>query len=272
MSRVSVYAGCTYPKPRVKLANRNLTKVNGKYSAVYTAKSVHVLRLPCFLEKTSFEIFMPNFIFEHTFFLHHSPFLVLFITLHHRINLWSETNDSRSFPRVTSDGWRVASSGWPVAGNDPPKENRCAYHLLEIMVRKWNDIYHSIWNISEIIGYRFNQCIHSFLSFWTFQLILVHFVIFPFCVWTGCSTDIPKDGGEGDYFVCWRWKSLLAPLKDWILNNLNPHLKLSSFYVDFRYFVSTMCCRVRTLLNVFSSVSHLQMISKQWLISAYKPL
>ena len=127
---------------------------------------------------------MPNFIFEHTFFLHHSPFLVLFITLHHRINLWSETNDSRSFPRVTSDGWRVASSGWPVAGNDyttsllgsrlfkmsrndPPKENRCAYHLLEIMVRKWNDIYHSIWNISEIIGYRFNQCIHSFLSFYT---------------------------------------------------------------------------------------------------------
>ena len=103
-SRVSVYAGCTYPKPRVKLANRNLTKINGKYSAIYTAKSVHVLRLPCFLEKTPFEIFMPNFIFEHTFFLHHSPFLVLFITLHHRINLWSETNDSRSFPRVTSDG------------------------------------------------------------------------------------------------------------------------------------------------------------------------
>ena len=60
----------------------------------------------------------------------------------------------------------------------------------EILVGKWNGTHHSIWSISEIIGYRLNQCIFfSFLFKLTFQLILVHFVNFPFCVWTSCSTE-----------------------------------------------------------------------------------
>ena len=48
---------------------------------------------------------------------------------------------------------------------------------LEILVGKWNGSYHSIWNSSEIIGYRFNQCMFSFpceLSNW-YQYILWHF-------------------------------------------------------------------------------------------------
>ena len=45
----------------------------------------------------------------------------------------------------------------------------------EILVGKWNGTYHSIWNSSEIIGYRLNQCFC--FSFLTSQLILVHFVI-----------------------------------------------------------------------------------------------
>ena len=39
----------------------------------------------------------------------------------------------------------------------------------EILVGKWNGTYHSIWNTSEIIGYRLKQCIFSFpfeLSNW----------------------------------------------------------------------------------------------------------
>ena len=39
----------------------------------------------------------------------------------------------------------------------------------EILVGKWIGTYHSNWNISEIIGYRLNQCIFSFpfeLSNW----------------------------------------------------------------------------------------------------------
>ena len=32
----------------------------------------------------------------------------------------------------------------------------------EILVGKLNGTYHSIWDISEIIGYRLNQCIFSF--------------------------------------------------------------------------------------------------------------
>ena len=46
----------------------------------------------------------------------------------------------------------------------------------EILVGKWNGTYHSIWNVSEMIGYRLNQCMFSF-SFLTSQLIQVHFVI-----------------------------------------------------------------------------------------------
>ena len=45
----------------------------------------------------------------------------------------------------------------------------------EILVGKWNGTYHSIWNSSDIIGYRLNQCFC--FSFLTSPLILVHFVI-----------------------------------------------------------------------------------------------
>ena len=64
----------------------------------------------------------------------------------------------------------------------------------EILVGKWNGTYHSIWNSSDIIGYRLIQCFC--FSFLTSQLILVHFVIvdrltmilwfFHFAFWTIC--------------------------------------------------------------------------------------
>ena len=43
----------------------------------------------------------------------------------------------------------------------------------------------SMWNVPEIMGHQLNQ----YTFFRAFQMILLHFVIYPFYVWTSSSIE-----------------------------------------------------------------------------------
>ena len=62
---------------------------------------------------------------------------------------------------------------------------------------------------------------HFFFSIWTFQIILVHILIFPICVSTSCSTEyFPGKGGELIYETDGDAGRLVEGCKFWILVSL----------------------------------------------------